>query len=70
MFKYGGQQQNRQTEAAYMLQKRALRTMNFKDINVTSYPLFQDSKILKSNDIVKVKDVIFVHDFVNKSLPK
>ena len=41
-----------------------------KDINVTSYPLFQDSKILKSNDIVKVKDVIFVHDFVNKSLPK
>ena len=64
-----GQQQNRQTEAAYRLQKRALRIMNFKDINATSNPLFKDNNILKLDDLVKVKNVIFIHDFVNKSLP-
>ena len=64
-----GQYQNRHTEVATRLQKRALRILNFADLNAHSNPLFKENNVLKLNDLVKVKNVIFIHDYINKSLP-
>ena len=64
-----GQRQNCQTEVINKLQNRALRILNFENRNTDCNPLFKNDGILKVNDIVKVKNIIFIHDYLSKSLP-
>ena len=51
------------------LQNRALRTINFADLNDDPNPLYKRDDILKINDLVKLKNVLFVYDFLHNSLP-
>ena len=63
-----GQQLNCEAEIA-KIQKRALRIINFEDFRAASNPLFKSNAILKVNDTVKMKNIIFIYDYVNKRLP-
>ena len=63
-----GQQLNSQAEIA-KIQKRTLRIINFQDFRAASSPLFKSNAILKVNDIVKMKNITFIYDYVNKRLP-
>ena len=51
------------------IQNRALRILNFQDLHADSNPLFRNDNLLKLKDIVKVKNILFIHDYLNKSLP-
>ena len=64
-----GQNRNCQTEMISKLQNRALRTINFADLNDDPNPLYKRDDILKINDLVKLKNVLFVYDFLHNSLP-
>lgn len=64
-----GQQQNCQTDLICKLQNRALRTINFADMNANPNPLYKNNNILKINDQVKVKNVLFIYDFLHNYLP-
>ena len=44
--------------------------MNFKDFNAPSNVLYAECKVLKLEDIIKVNNCLFVHDFINGLLPK
>ena len=50
----------------YILQKKALRIINFKECNVHSVPLFHYSKIIKITDKVKIENCLFIHKYTNK----
>ena len=63
-----GQQQNCQTELICKLQNRALRTINFVDMNADPNPLYMNNNILKISDQVKVKNVLFIYDFLHNYL--
>ena len=64
-----GQELNGQTDIISKLQKRALRIINFKAFNADSNPLFENDKVIKVVDQVTVRNVLFMHDFICKSLP-
>ena len=51
------------------IQNRALRILNFRDFHADSSPLFRNENLLKLTDIVKIKNILFIHDYLNKSLP-
>ena len=44
----------------YILQKKALRIINFKERNAHSSPLFHYSKIIKIADKVKIENSLFI----------
>ena len=52
------------------LQNRALRIINFKNFHADSNPLYIHQKILKFQDFIRLQNCLFVHDFLNNSLPK
>ena len=51
------------------LQNKAMRIINFKDFNAPSNPIYAENLILKLEDIIKQKNCLFVHDFLNGILP-
>ena len=53
----------------YILQKKALRIINFKERNAHSSPLFHYSKIIKIADKVKIENCLFINKYTNNKLP-
>ena len=53
----------------YILQKKALRIIIFKECNVHSSPLFHHSKIIKIADKVKIENYLFINKYTNNKLP-
>ena len=53
----------------YILQKKALRIINFKERNDQSSPLFHHSKIIKIADKVKIESCLFINKHTNNKLP-
>ena len=53
----------------YILQKKALRIINFKECNAHSSPLFHYSKIIKIADNVKIENCLFINKYTNNKLP-
>ena len=64
-----GQQEKKHIKVITRLQNRALRILNFQDLRADSCPLYVNDEILKLKDLIKVKNILFIHDFLNKSLP-
>jgi hypothetical protein len=62
------------TKKIQTLQNRALRLTTFADSPTSPYqhmaPIYKDLKILKFRDIVTLKNLIFVHDYLNNNLPE
>ena len=65
-----GQNHSLHLERIFKLQNRALRTINFEDWHADSNPLYIDNKILKLQDFVRLQNCLFIHDYLNNSLPK
>ena len=59
-------QKNNQT---FILQKKALRLLTFSDYQAHASPLFKKLKLLKLDDIIRINDMIFVHNAINGNVP-
>jgi hypothetical protein len=64
-----GQCDSIHTHRALVLQKHALRVISFSRFRSASSPIFSSLKILKIFDLVKVLNVLFVHQYLNSKLP-
>jgi len=53
-----------------ILQKKAVRLINFAPKNSHTNPLFHQSKMLKINDFIKVENCLFISKSMNKLLPE
>ena len=53
----------------YILQKKALRIINFKERNAHYSPLLHFSKIIKVADKVKIENCLFINKYTNNKLP-
>ena len=51
------------------LQNRAMRIIRFEDFHASANPLYVEQGILKLNDFVRLQNCLFVHDYLNDSLP-
>ena len=51
------------------IQNKALRILNFKEFNSPSLPLYIENKVFKLDDIVRLRNCLFIYDFINGSLP-
>ena len=52
-----------------ILQKKALRLMNFKNQFFHSSPLFSENNILKFIDKITLENILFVNKAVNRQVP-
>ena len=57
------------TNRIFILQKAAIRIISFSQFRAHSAPLFANLKILTIFDLVKVLNILFVHDVLNKIVP-
>ena len=57
------------TNPLYILQKKALRIVNFQEHNAHSSPLFHYSKIIEIADQVKIENCLFINKYINNKLP-
>ena len=64
-----GQTANKNISRVILIQKKALRIINFADFNSPTSKLFHDSKILKFRDHVTIQNFLLAHDFINHNLP-
>ena len=53
----------------FILQKKALRLIHFKERNAHSAPLFFKSKIVKLPNKIKIENCLFISKYVNNKLP-
>ena len=53
-----------------ILQKRALRIMNFKDQLFHSSPFFSENNILKFGDKITLENILFVNKSINRQVQK
>ena len=53
----------------YILQKKALRIINFEERNAHSCSLFHYSKIIETADKVKIENCLFIKKYTNNKLP-
>ena len=53
----------------FILQKKALRSIHFKEHNAHTAPLFFKSKIVKLPDKIKIENCLFISNYVNNKLP-
>ena len=53
----------------FILQKKALRLIHFKEHNAHTAPLFFKSKIVKLPDKIKIENCLFIWKYVNNKLP-
>ena len=60
---------NLNTNRIYKLQKSATRILTFSDFQTHSDPLFRQLNILKISEIVKLRNLILIHEALNKSCP-
>ena len=58
---YGGQSST--ISCLYIIQKKTLRMINFKECNAHSSPLFHYSKITKTADKVKTENCLFINKY-------
>ena len=63
---WGQEQNSRLFKNLIKLQEKALRIINFKNVNENENPLFKENQILKISDFIAYKSVLFV----KKSLKK
>ena len=69
---YGSQiwgQYNRIVDKLELIQKKAIRIINFKPSRYSTNPLFKSSRILKLTDYIILQNFLFAHDNINKNLP-
>ena len=52
-----------------ILQKKALRTMNYKDQLFHLSPLFSENNISKFGDIITLENILFVNKSINRQVP-
>ena len=64
-----GQYHSTNSHRIFILQKCALRLISFSQPRAASSPLFARFRILKIFDLVKVQNVLFIHQFLNAKLP-
>ena len=64
-----GQGHSSHIEKIFKLQNRALRIINFEDFHANPDPIYINNDILKLNDLIKLQNCLFVHDYLNNSLP-
>ena len=57
------------TKPIYLLQKKVVRSISFKNFSSPSTPIFYDLKILKCNDLLQLKLLTFVYEPVNLITP-
>ena len=65
--------ENKYTEKIQTLQNRALRLVSFSDNSenaIRTCDLYKNLKLLKLNDLVTLKNMLFIHDYFNKNLPE
>ena len=65
--------ENKYTKKIQTLQNRALRLVSFADNSentVHTCDLYKNLKLLKLNDLVTLKNMLFIHDYFNKKLPE
>ena len=53
----------------YILQKKTLRVINFKEHNAHSSALFHYSKIIKVTGKVKIENCLFINKYTTNKLP-
>ena len=66
---YGCQIWGQHLEKISKLQNRALQIINFKDFNDNANPLYTKNNILKLQDLIRLQNCLFVHDYLNGSIP-
>ena len=64
-----GQIQNKNINRIIRLQNKALRTINFAQNRDSTNILYQNSKILKFNDQIRIQNFMLVHDSIKGNLP-
>ena len=64
-----GQTTNKNIKRIILIQKKALRIINFAEFNAPTSKLFFDSKIIKFEDHVTIQNFLLAHDFINHNLP-
>ena len=65
-----GQKINIFTQKVFKLQNRAMRIISFSDFYADASPIYKELEILKLEDFISLQNSLFVHDFLNKKLPK
>ena len=65
-----GQCCNTYVDKIYKLQNKALRIINFTDFHSNVNPLYFKDNIIKLRDFIKLQNCLFVHDYLNDSLPQ
>ena len=53
----------------FILQKKALRLIHFKERNAHTAPLFFKSKMVKLPEKIKIENFLFISKYVNNKLP-
>ena len=64
--------QNKYTKKIQTLQNRAVRLISFayeSPVHIHTVDLYKQQKLLKFSDLVTLKNLLFVHDYLNKSVP-
>lgn len=64
-----GQNSNHNVKRMFILQKRCLRLISFSDFNAPSSSIFAHLNLLKISDLVKLRNVILVHQILNSKCP-
>jgi len=57
------------THRVFTLQKSALRLITFAERYTPSSPIFSELRILKIFDLVKILNILFIHQYLNLNLP-
>ena len=61
---------NKYIDRIFKIQKNALIIITKSEFNAHTNPLFRELKILKLVDQITFLNCLFVHDYLNKRLPK
>ena len=64
-----GQGKGTQIDKIIKLQDRALRIINFKDFRADPNPLYIQQNVVKLHDYIRLQNCLFVHSYLNDSLP-
>ena len=64
-----GQNKNASTKDIASIQEEALRIISFKDLSVTTGPLYHEKKIIKFFDLISFYNCLLIAEHLNKNLP-
>ena len=64
-----GPKYNKNVERMFILQKRCLRLMTFSAFDAPSSVIFSRLNLLKISDLIKLRNVILVHQILNSESP-